>query len=298
MTVGKGWGLPESHLLPDAVVAFVDQELSLGAQERAAAHLAHCPRCSAEVSAQRAAASAVRQADTPSISAGFLASLKDIPQTAELPSAPDNLAVGADGQIVSVQHTDRVAGLRDGLPQGALGTSAPLGASPNVLGTGARLGWARRRTTQGAGVVVSGLVLSALALVATTSAGASSSADADADSTATPRTDVLPARFGGGGGGGDNAYATRAEADSAHSGSVATNSSAQPTTSNTSNTSTTSTAPETSAASSTSPSVSSTTPVASSTAGTGVAGSAMPTPGEGISPATTGAVMAPTGGPR
>ncbi|CAM3117333.1 zf-HC2 domain-containing protein [Saccharomonospora xinjiangensis] len=193
MTVGKGWGMAESHLLPDAVVAFVDQELSLGAQERAASHLARCPRCAAEVAAQRAASAAVRQARTPAISAGFLASLCEIPHTVELPHSPDSLAVGADGQVMAVQRPDQVAGLRESLPPGALGTSAPLGTSPNVLGNGPRLSSARRRATQGAGVVVSGLVLSALALVATTSGGEGPTVEADPESTATPRTDVLPA---------------------------------------------------------------------------------------------------------
>ena len=195
MTVGKGRRWPESHLLPDAVVAFVDQELSLGAQERAAAHLAHCPRCAAEVAAQRAASEAVRQARTPSISASFLASLQRIPQTADLPNGPDNLAIGPNGQVMAVQRPDQVAGLRDGLPSGALGTSAPLGTSPTVLGNGPRLAGGRKRATQGAGVVVSGLVLSALALVATTNL--SEEGARDADPSATPRTDVLPAKFGG-----------------------------------------------------------------------------------------------------
>lgn len=193
MTVGKGWGMAESHLLPDAVVAFVDQELSLGAQERAAAHLAHCPRCSAEVAAQRSVSAAVRQARTPAISAGFLASLREIPHTVDLPKPPDHLAVGVDGQLMAVQRPNQVAGLRDGLPPGALGTSAPLGTSPNVLGNGPRLSSVRRRATQGAGVVVSGLVLSALALVATTGVGDGRTIEADPESTAPPRTDVLPA---------------------------------------------------------------------------------------------------------
>ncbi|EIE97658.1 anti-sigma factor family protein [Saccharomonospora glauca] len=192
MTVGRGWRMGESHLPPDAVVAFVDQELSLGAQERAAAHLAHCPRCAAEVATQRSVSAAVRQARTPTISAGFLASLREIPHTVDLPSPPDHLAVGADGQVMAVQRPNQVAGLRDGLPPGALGTSAPLGTSPNVLGNGPRLGLIRRRATQGAGVVVSGLVLSALALVATTATGDGGSVEADPES-ATPRTGVLPA---------------------------------------------------------------------------------------------------------
>jgi hypothetical protein len=174
MTHHRGWRLSESHLLPDAVVAFVDQELSLGAHERAAAHLAHCPSCAADVAAQRAASAAVRGAEVPSISAGFLASLRAIPQHTDLPGGPDHLAVGADGQVVAVQRPECVAGLREvtndgGASSDALGSSAPLGTSPNVLGQGEspRLGVAGRRAAQGAGVVVSGLVLGALALVAT-----------------------------------------------------------------------------------------------------------------------------------
>ncbi|WP_372672257.1 anti-sigma factor family protein [Amycolatopsis kentuckyensis] len=165
MTAPRGWGLPESHLMPDAVVAFVDGELSHGARDRAASHITRCAACAAEVRAQRQTVEAIRRASAPSMSAGFLASLQSIPQHTELPSTPDNLAITADGQLVAVQRPDRVAGLRDtGVLGGVapLGSSAPLGQSPNVVG-----GF-KRRAAQGAGVVVSGLVLSALALVGTT----------------------------------------------------------------------------------------------------------------------------------
>lgn len=168
MTAPRGWGLPESHLLPDAVVALVDGELSLGAQDRAAAHLARCPGCAAEVASQRQAVAAIKRAGAPSMSAGFLASLRSIPEHTELPGSPDNLAITADGQLVAIQRPDRVAGLRDSGVLGGvapLGSSAPLGQSSTVLG-GGRHG-VRRRAAQGAGVVVSGLVLSALALVGT-----------------------------------------------------------------------------------------------------------------------------------
>jgi anti-sigma factor RsiW len=165
MTAPRGWGLPESHLMPDAVVAFVDGELSHGARDRAASHITRCAACAAEVRAQRQTVEAIRRASAPPMSAGFLASLQSIPQHTELPSTPDNLAITADGQLVAVQRPDRVAGLRDtGVLGGVapLGSAAPLGQSPNVVG-----GF-KRRAAQGAGVVVSGLVLSALALVGTT----------------------------------------------------------------------------------------------------------------------------------
>ncbi len=167
MTAPRGWGLPESHLLPDAVVAFVDGELSHGARDRAASHITRCASCAGDVQAQRQACAAIRGAGAPSMSAGFLASLRSIPEHTDLPSSPDNLAITADGQLVAVQRPDRVAGLRDSGVLGGvapLGSSAPLGQSPNVLG-GGRF---KRRAAQGAGVVVSGLVLSALALVGTT----------------------------------------------------------------------------------------------------------------------------------
>lgn len=206
MTAPRGWALPESHLLPDAIVAFVDGELSLGAQDRASAHIARCQGCAAEVSAQRQAVTAVKQAGAPSMSAGFLASLCSIPQNTELPSAPDNLAMTADGQLVAIQRPDRVAGLRDttglrdtGVLGGTapLGSSAPLGQSPNVLG-GGRFGLARRKYAQGAGVVVSGLVLSALALVATSGDGTD---DQPTPALVPPQgvnAGLLPAQLGGG----------------------------------------------------------------------------------------------------
>jgi len=166
----SGWRFAETHLLPDAVVALVDGELTPVAHDRATAHLARCPGCAAEVTAQRQAVAAVKDAGAPLMSAGFLASLRSIPEHTDLPSGtPDNLAVTADGQLVAIQRPDRVAGLRDsGVLGGAapLGSTAPLGQSANVLG-GGRFGLSRKRAAQGAGVVVSGLVLSALALAGT-----------------------------------------------------------------------------------------------------------------------------------
>ncbi len=201
MTAPRGWGLPESHLLPDAIVAFVDGELTLGAQDRASAHIARCPVCAAEVAAQRQAVTAVKQAGAPSMSAGFLASLCSIPQNTELPSSPDNLAMTPDGQLVAIQRPDRVAGLRDtGVLGGTapLGSSAPLGQSPNVLG-GGRFGLARRKYAQGAGVVVSGLVLSALALVATSGDGTEDQPSTGLVPPQGVNAGLLPAQLGGGG---------------------------------------------------------------------------------------------------
>ncbi|QFZ16778.1 anti-sigma factor family protein [Saccharothrix syringae] len=153
MTEVRGWQLPEQHLLPDAVVAFVDGELSTSAHNRAAAHLARCPFCAAEAYSQQQARSAVRAAPTPCAPAGLLARLGAIPEQVELPSAPDNLAVTEDGQLVTVQRPDRAAAFGSGP---VLGQSRPFGTGGSRFGSRAR---------QGAGVVVSGLMLGALALV-------------------------------------------------------------------------------------------------------------------------------------
>ncbi|TNC20795.1 zf-HC2 domain-containing protein [Amycolatopsis alkalitolerans] len=198
MTDLRGRGLlPESHLLPDVVVAFVDGELSLGARDRAASHIAGCPGCAAEVAAQRQARAAVKHAGAPSMSAGFLASLRSIPEHTDLPTSPDNLAVTEDGQLVAIQRPDRVAGLRQ-MPS-TLGATAPLGSGA-PLGNGAavlnshRSSSMRRRAAQGAGVVVSGIVLSALAIVATSSG---SSTAQTPPQPAGPNPGVLRAQFGG-----------------------------------------------------------------------------------------------------
>lgn len=193
MNEQRSSSLPESHLLPDAVVAFVDAELSLGAHERAAAHLVHCPGCAAEVAAQRQARKAVRGAQAPAMSAGFLASLRAIPDDTEipdLPGTPDNLMVTDDGQLVVVQRPEKHAGAV-GKPA-PLGSSTPLGESGEMLGGPHQL-W--RRTAQGAGVVVSGAVLSAIALGVTGGLGMGDSGDRGGTAPAPPAPDVLRAQF-------------------------------------------------------------------------------------------------------
>jgi len=169
VTVERGWGLSDQHLMPDAVVAFVDGELSATAYDRASSHMARCQPCAAEIIAQRQARMAVQSADAPAMPAGLFASLCAIPDQIEPPSTPDGLAMTADGQLVTVQRPDRVGPLGSGQP---LGSSTPLGSGRTVLGR--RPG---RRTAQGAGVVVSGIVLGALALVNSSSDDAPSPVD-------------------------------------------------------------------------------------------------------------------------
>jgi anti-sigma factor RsiW len=163
VTDERGWGLSEQHLLPDVVVAFVDGELSATAHDRVSSHMARCRLCAAEIAAQRQVSAAVHAANAFSAPAGLLASLRAIPDQVEMPAVPDGLAMTKDGQLVAVQRPDRVPALGGTAP---LGSSAKLGEGSSVLGR--RPG---RRAAQGAGVVVSGLVLGALALVNTASSG-------------------------------------------------------------------------------------------------------------------------------
>lgn len=172
MTEMRSWSLPEQHLMPDAVVAFVDGELSALAHDRAAEHISKCPFCATETRTQRQARSAVRDAGDPGTPASLLAALRAIPIDTELPGGPDNLAVGPDGQLVAIQRPERVAGL-GGSPM--MGSSRPLGSGlGGGLGTGLGNGGSvlrhhrapsGRRAVQGAGVVIGGLVLGALVVV-------------------------------------------------------------------------------------------------------------------------------------
>ena len=151
--------LPEAHLLPDVVVAFVDGELSMVAHDRAAAHIARCPVCAAETTVQRQVRAAVQAAEAPRMPAGLLAALRNIPTDTDLPDDVDRLAVTPEGELVAVQRPDRVNAFGSGP---VLGSSQPLGSGSNVLRTSAPHS---RRAVQGAGVVAAGLVLGALAMV-------------------------------------------------------------------------------------------------------------------------------------
>ena len=182
MTDLRGWNLPEQHLLPDAVVAFVDGEMSATARDRAAAHMVNCSCCAAEISAQRQARAAVRAADAPCTPAALLASLRAIPNQVDLPDLPDELAVTQDGQFVAVQRPGKTP----------LGASPALGSSPR-LGQGAAVLGFGRRTAQGAGVVVSGLVLGALAFVAPSEPAGGAAAEPAPPPTTSDRMPLIPA---------------------------------------------------------------------------------------------------------
>lgn len=152
MTTPRAWQLPEQHLMPDAVVALVDGELSPTARHRAEAHLAGCPSCSAEAAAQRQARSAIAEAGMPRMSMSLLESLRSIPQSTDIEALAD-ISVGQDGQLYTVQRPDKV---RFGDPAGRFGSGPGLGSTA-PLGSRVRP-WH-------AGVMVGGLMLGALALV-------------------------------------------------------------------------------------------------------------------------------------
>lgn len=185
----------EQHLATEAVVAYVDAELSLPAHERATRHLARCALCTAEVAAQRQARTAVRSATAPSMSPSLLAALHAIPQSAELPPSPAELSVDENGQFVVAQRPLAAAA--------PLGLSAPLG-SGSMLGSAGLFGDATqpaarsrssRRIRGGAGVVATGLVIGALALAAPNEPALPGTPRPGAGSDGgSPATDV-PARF-------------------------------------------------------------------------------------------------------
>jgi Putative zinc-finger len=138
LSAGPAWG---GHLALDAIVAYVDEELSPGARRRALEHLARCSQCAAEVIAQTQARLALRGSATPSLPSSLLSTLRAIPAEAELPAPPAGLAVGPDGELVSMLREPR-----------------PSRRHPD------------RRVRLGAGVVASGLALGGL-MVASNATG-------------------------------------------------------------------------------------------------------------------------------
>jgi hypothetical protein len=180
--------LPEAHLLPDAVVAFVDGELSAVAHDRAATHIAHCPLCARDATVQRQARDSVAAAEAPRMPAGLLAALRAIPTDTDLPDDVDRLAVTPDGQLVAVQRPDRAAAFGSGP---VLGSSAPLGTG-SVLRAGTTHG---RRAVQGAGVVAAGLMLGALAMVGPHVVSAVGQHPAEPGEGATSGGEIVQANF-------------------------------------------------------------------------------------------------------
>lgn len=77
------------HLSTEALAAYVDGELPMGAQVRANQHLSLCPQCTAEVDAQRQARSALRDSNPITAPSTLLGMLSKIPLAPPVP--PDDL---------------------------------------------------------------------------------------------------------------------------------------------------------------------------------------------------------------
>lgn len=128
--VAPDWG--QTHLTSDAVVAFVDDELSPAAHRRATAHVEACPACAAEVAVQRQARAVLRSACAPELSSALLHALRTIPQDAELPGPPPGLAVGPDGRLGQALRTtdraaDRASSARTRFAMGFAGSALAVG---------------------------------------------------------------------------------------------------------------------------------------------------------------------------
>lgn len=101
------------HLATEAVVAYVDGELSMTAHQRAAAHLSSCAECSADVDAQQRTRLALRSAPMLTMPLGLRSLLFSIPDgnaspvaaaTPRIPPAlrPGAIVAHADGGFVAV----------------------------------------------------------------------------------------------------------------------------------------------------------------------------------------------------
>lgn len=139
-------GLFEDHLSLDAVVAFADGEMPLAAYQRAAAHLAGCARCAAEVAEQTSASKRLRSAAAPAMPLGLFDALRSIP----LGSGP----LGS-GPLGSIPLAAPVTGTGPGLaidPDSGHAVHVDTGHVAPVRG---------RRFRLGAGVLVAGLAVGA-----------------------------------------------------------------------------------------------------------------------------------------
>ncbi len=167
------WG--QDHLSAEAVAAYVDGELDDRPYDRATRHLATCGECAAQVVAQGQASAALQSARCPSLPSSLMKSLRSIPQAAQVPPAPNGLAMTSDGQMVAMlapapePHRSSTAGTSSGT---SLGPPAGLAESPQQNNKGLR-------GRLGTGAAISGLALGVLALGAAIIAG-------DAPPSATP----------------------------------------------------------------------------------------------------------------
>ncbi|CAB0745345.1 anti-sigma factor [Corynebacterium diphtheriae] len=104
------------HLNPEAVAAFVDNELSPAAAHRAKIHLVHCPECREEIHRQRRAAERRRDGNNSDMrpSSDLIAKLQSIaaccpdgPTAEEVPLSPQSLLDKLDGVARNIYKTTK-----------------------------------------------------------------------------------------------------------------------------------------------------------------------------------------------
>lgn len=89
------------HLATEAMAALVDNELSGGAAARARVHLSRCAECTAAVSAQAEAKTALFGSTGPLLPASLLSRLAEIPFTAEMsPGMNDGVMALQSGSLM------------------------------------------------------------------------------------------------------------------------------------------------------------------------------------------------------
>jgi anti-sigma factor RsiW len=157
------WG--QDHLSADAVAAYVDGELDDRPYDRATRHLATCGECAAQVVAQGQASAALQSARCPSLPSSLMRSLRSIPQAAQVPPAPNGLAMTSDGQMVAMLAPAPEPHRSSTAATSATSSGPPAGLAespPQNKGLRGRLG---------TGAAISGLALGALALGAAIIAG-------------------------------------------------------------------------------------------------------------------------------
>lgn len=158
--------LPDLHLSEDALAAYVDGILSPTADERAAKHLRSCGECRTAVDVEREAKALLGAAPDPSLPAGLMARLLDVPMTADLGGNDGVLAIEGDrlGWSTGTTSTDtRVVERRAAAPARPRPQVRPVGA-PRPAGRSAR----SRRTRRGLAVSLAGLAFGVIASAAST----------------------------------------------------------------------------------------------------------------------------------
>ncbi|GAA3296867.1 zf-HC2 domain-containing protein [Streptomyces cinereospinus] len=194
--------LAEQHL-GDRVAALVDGELGHDTRERVLAHVATCPKCKAEVDAQRRLKNVFAEAAPPPPSESFLARLQGLPAGGDL-----------DGGAP-------LRGGFGGLPAGRPGGSGafgerrgerfdfayvPTGAHPAVLPAAAQRGFRihdvgrseAERAAASRGRRFAFVAAGAVSLAAIALGGVTTGAPGDTDTRGGAGSNVTPARAGSG----------------------------------------------------------------------------------------------------